>query len=106
MAERDGTSLNQFLATAIASRVGAEDLYTRLVQKLEQRFATTTANINTNPNEIVLVPAAIIPVTKIGIQRFEEMNNLTVDAAQVNPGPKARPRSERSTRRVEKAETK
>ncbi|MBI5565661.1 MAG: hypothetical protein HY870_12275 [Chloroflexi bacterium] len=32
-----------------------------------------------------LVPAAIVPVLKIGVQRFPEANNLTVDAAQVNP---------------------
>lgn len=36
MAERDRTSLNQFLATAIAERLGAGDLYNRMVQKLIQ----------------------------------------------------------------------
>jgi len=36
MAERDRTSLNQFLATAIAERLGADDLYNRMVQKLTQ----------------------------------------------------------------------
>ncbi|MBI2902124.1 MAG: type II toxin-antitoxin system HicB family antitoxin [Candidatus Methylomirabilis oxyfera] len=35
-AERDRTSLNQFLATAIAERLGADDLYNRMVQKLAQ----------------------------------------------------------------------
>ena len=35
MAERDGTSLNQFLLSAIACRVGAEDFYTVLVNRLE-----------------------------------------------------------------------
>jgi predicted RNase H-like HicB family nuclease len=34
MAERDGTSLNQFLVTAVAARVGAEDLWQRLVSRL------------------------------------------------------------------------
>jgi predicted RNase H-like HicB family nuclease len=36
MAERDRTSLNQFLATAIAERLGADDLYKRMVQKITQ----------------------------------------------------------------------
>jgi predicted RNase H-like HicB family nuclease len=36
MAERDRTSLNQFLATAIAERLGADDLYNRMVQTLTQ----------------------------------------------------------------------
>lgn len=42
MAERDGISLNQFLVTAIATRLGAEDLYARLSQRFEQRPAPKT----------------------------------------------------------------
>ena len=45
LAERDGVSLNQFLVTAIAARVGAEDFNTRLSEKFEIRFANTAANI-------------------------------------------------------------
>lgn len=30
-------------------------------------------------------PSAMIPVVEIGIQRTGNINNLTVDAAQVNP---------------------
>jgi len=44
LAARDGTSLNQFLVTAIASRLGAEDLYTRLADRFEQRFVTAATN--------------------------------------------------------------
>jgi len=33
----------------------------------------------------ILTPTAIVSVKKIGIQRFPEENNLTVDAAKVNP---------------------
>jgi len=40
MAERDGTSLNQFLVAAIAERVGAGKLYAQMAQTLE---AKTTA---------------------------------------------------------------
>jgi len=38
LARRDGTSLNQFLVTAIAARVGSEDLYIRLLDKFEEHF--------------------------------------------------------------------
>ncbi len=36
-AERDGTSLNQFLVSAIAVRVGAEELQFRILDRLEER---------------------------------------------------------------------
>ena len=44
-------------------------------------------------------PVAIIPVLKIGLQRFEEANSLTVDAAEVNPIRKtpARTKSKKSS---------
>lgn len=53
-AEMDDTSLNQFFLTAIAARVGAEELYERLSNKLEDKcmaFVTampfyTTINLN------------------------------------------------------------
>jgi hypothetical protein len=41
-----------------------------------------------------LRPAAIIPIVQMGIQRFNAPNNLTVDAAEVNPsqpGPRRTP---------------
>lgn len=31
-----------------------------------------------------MTPAAIVPLVKIGIQRFKEENPLTVDAAKIN----------------------
>jgi predicted RNase H-like HicB family nuclease len=36
LAEREGTSLNQFLVSAVAERVGAESLYARMVHRLEE----------------------------------------------------------------------
>jgi antitoxin HicB len=42
MAERDRTSLNSFLTTSIASRVGAEDFYKKMAERLEQRFMQFT----------------------------------------------------------------
>jgi hypothetical protein len=49
-------------------------------------FAITAANVGQDDSN--MLPAAIIPVTKIGIQRFSKPNNLTVDAAIANPAPK------------------
>lgn len=48
-------------------------------------FGIGAANIGQGPDDPNLVPAAIISVIKIGIQRFPKPNNLTVDAAEVNP---------------------
>jgi len=38
-----------------------------------------------NSTDGAMSPAAIVPITKIGIQRFPEANSMTVDAAVVNP---------------------
>jgi len=48
-------------------------------------FAIAAANVGATPEGNDLVPAAIVPVQKMGLQRFPEANNLTVDAAVVNP---------------------
>jgi len=39
MAERDKTSLNTYLVTAVAEKVGAQDLYNALAQRMEHRMA-------------------------------------------------------------------
>lgn len=39
MAERDGTSLNQWLVSAIAARVGAEELYGKIAQRCESAIS-------------------------------------------------------------------
>jgi hypothetical protein len=48
-------------------------------------FGIGAANIAQAPNGGIMLPAAIVPVNKIGIQRFPQPNSLTVDAAVVNP---------------------
>jgi hypothetical protein len=48
-------------------------------------FGLAATNISQTPDGTDLMPAAIIPVLKIGIQRFSSPNNLTVNAAEVNP---------------------
>jgi antitoxin HicB len=46
LAERDGVSLNHFLVSAIAARIGAEDFYTRLADKIERRLANMEQKIS------------------------------------------------------------
>jgi len=41
--------------------------------------------LNAGPSDDQLLPAAIISVMKIGLQKGEKENSLTVDAAKVNP---------------------
>lgn len=47
-------------------------------------FGFGAANLADDASK-VLTPTALVAVRKIGLQRFPEENNLTVDAARVNP---------------------
>ncbi len=47
-------------------------------------FGLAAANLPTGPDR-TFSPAAINILQKIGIQRFSEASNLTVDAAKINP---------------------
>ncbi len=68
------------------------------------RFGLSATNIADAAAGDALFPAAIVPVREIGIQRFEEANNLTVDAAVVNPLPvKVSPGTKRSKKRPKRA---
>jgi antitoxin HicB len=44
MAERDGVSLNQFLVSSISARIGAEDLYGRLVQNIQSTISSAISS--------------------------------------------------------------
>jgi hypothetical protein len=44
-----------------------------------------TGNIQTGPSENDMVPGIALPLLKIGIQKQDKPNPLTVDAAEVNP---------------------
>ncbi len=50
---------------------------------IEIKFGIQGTNIGTGPGD--LLPAAIVPVIKLGLQRFEKPSNLTVDASKINP---------------------
>jgi hypothetical protein len=47
------------------------------------KFGIRAANIG--ESEADLKPAAILPILELGLQKFEKENNLSVDAAKVNP---------------------
>jgi hypothetical protein len=46
------------------------------------KFGLQAGNIGVGPDDD-LTPAAIVPILKIGLQRFDKPNNLTVDASTV-----------------------
>lgn len=60
-------------------------------------FGFGAANVATSPDSKSFVPAAMNFVQKVGIQRFDSPNNLTIDAAQSNP-PKTGKKRPPSTR--------
>lgn len=47
------------------------------------KFGIGAANMGASPAD--LLPVAIVPVLEIGLQKFEEETNLSVNAAEVNP---------------------
>lgn len=47
-------------------------------------FNFGAANLGDEATKLI-TPTAIVAVRKIGLQRFPDENNLTVDAAKVNP---------------------
>jgi hypothetical protein len=51
-------------------------------------FGIRGANVSTDQSGKSFLPAAIVPVMKIGIQRFDKSSSLTVDASVVNPAKK------------------
>ena len=55
------------------------------------RFSLQGANVGMTPEGSELLPAAIVPIIELGIQKFDTPNSLSVDAAEANPAqPEAR----------------
>jgi hypothetical protein len=70
---------NKEVVTALVKAQGLhEGLWSLFI-----RFGLNAANLG--PNEEELRPCAIIPILEIGLQKGEKENNITVDAAKVNP---------------------
>ena len=62
LAQRDNTSLNQFLLAAISERVGAASLYARMAEKFHQEITFATINmIQTNQMLMIQMPTSIAP---------------------------------------------
>ena len=55
------------------------------VWALYVRFGIKAANIG--PDDTDVRPSAIIPILELGLQKAEKENNISVDAAIVNPKP-------------------
>jgi hypothetical protein len=51
------------------------------------RFGIGAANAGASDTD--LKPTALVPIVELGLQKFEELNNLSVDAADVNPQSKS-----------------
>jgi hypothetical protein len=51
----------------------------------ELGFAGTNAQVPDPNGEALVKPAAMVLIQRIGITKTEEVNNLTLDAAVVNP---------------------
>ena len=62
-------------------------------------FALAASNIPNGPDGKTISPAAINIVQKIGIQRFPEANNMTVDAGVFQAQAKARTATGKSARK-------
>ncbi len=69
------------LAEALVQKQGIHEGLWGIAVKL----GLAATNLPTGSDAKTIVPAAITFVQKIGIQRFQEANNLTVNAAEVNP---------------------
>jgi hypothetical protein len=54
------------------------------------RFGIGAANAG--PSETDVRPTALVPIVELGLQKFDELNNLSVDASIVNPAPEVRHR--------------
>ncbi|MDD2902636.1 MAG: hypothetical protein PHU44_09415 [Syntrophales bacterium] len=76
---------------------GYKELTTALIkhQGIHEGFWSFTiqvgvqaGNMQTGPSESNTVLGIIIPLLKLGLQKHDKPNPLTVDAAEVNPPPK------------------
>ena len=57
------------------------------------RFGISAGNAGPGPDD--LKPTAIVPVLEIGLQRFDEPSNLTVNAAEIAKIPMRRAQAAR-----------
>ena len=58
------------------------------------KFGIQGANVGPTPDNVR--PTAMIPVLEIGLQKMDELSNIAVDAAKVNPRVAVRRTSRKS----------
>src|SRR4030042_4051921 len=63
---------------------------------VEQKQSTEESPTGTHN----VLPAAIVPILELGIQRFDSPNSLTVDAAKVSPAPKTSKRTRKNKQKT------
>ena len=73
----------QEIATALVRHQGIHEG----IWGIYARFGLGAANVE-DPENKELLPAAVVPIRELGLQQFPDENNLTVNAAKVNPKPK------------------
>jgi hypothetical protein len=66
------------------------------IWSLYVEFGLGAANVGQSDDN--LLPTAIIPVVKIGLQKADKVNNLSVDATEVNPVPGPSKRTAKSAK--------
>lgn len=71
------------LATILIKREGIHDG----LWCIHVRFGIRGANMGSSDEDVL--PTAMVPILRLGIQKTDKRTNLTVDAAEVNP-PKQR----------------
>lgn len=69
---------------------------------LELGLTGQTMSVKTPDGSLAFLPAGLVLVQRIGITRTKDINNLTVDAAEVNPQPRKREGGKRATKRARK----
>jgi hypothetical protein len=67
------------LVTALIKAQGIHDG----IWGLHVRFGLKALNVGASDSD--LQPAAVVPLLGIGLQRFEAINNVSVNAAEANP---------------------
>ncbi len=67
MAEKDGVSLNTFIVSAISMKVGAQDLFNRLLNELKSRLLQPTRFVM--PLEYQLNPSEITPLSDVAFTK-------------------------------------
>jgi len=83
-AEMDDTSLNQFFLTAIASRVGAEELYERLSNRLEAKCVTFATAL---PSYTINLNTALWAIGSVNMMKTRDYSNELSEKALISFRP-------------------